>query len=470
MPKPSRTRKQASTERGATVLLFTFCSFLVIIPMVGLAIDGSIALWTKAKLSAAVDAAALAAGRSVNVSGDPTQEQALAQSVAEKWFPANFPAGWLDAKVVSGPTVNVAEDNKTLTTSVQASVQAPLFFLRILGNNFQHVTVSASAQSSRRNLVLILVLDRSGSMSQSGSCGTLVTDAQNFVNYFTDGFDTLGLVTFSSSANLDYAPNTYFKSSSPTLSSVIGQIQCAGATSTTQALNVAYSAMEQENQQGALNVIVLFTDGQPNTILSKNWPINSSGSCTNPLGTGIIPGTITGAITTAGSSPYGIYDPSQYTGMNQGGSLSPISSSYNATGCRFEKYGLNSIGGSTPDIASIPSQDVFGNLTTGYSGSNLKFNGTDIVDASFNSAVNQAISIRQDPTLQPVIFTIGLGSGVGTTEQQFLERVANDPRAPADQYGYDSNYAAGTFVYAPDATELQTAFYEIASEILRLSQ
>jgi len=42
---------------------------MVMIPMIGLAIDGSILYWTKAKLSAAVDAAALAVGR--DLSGNP---------------------------------------------------------------------------------------------------------------------------------------------------------------------------------------------------------------------------------------------------------------------------------------------------------------------------------------------------------------------------------------------------------------
>jgi Flp pilus assembly protein TadG len=47
------------------MVLFTMLIALVIVPMVGLAIDGSIAFWARAKLSAAVDAAALAAGRSI---------------------------------------------------------------------------------------------------------------------------------------------------------------------------------------------------------------------------------------------------------------------------------------------------------------------------------------------------------------------------------------------------------------------
>lgn len=461
----NRARKKA--ERGATILLFTFCTMTLVIPMIGLAIDGSVAMWTKAKLSAAVDAAALAAGRSMTSTGSFADQQAMAKTVATNWFHANFPIGWLNTTLVSGPTVDVEETGKTITSSVQASVSAPLFFMRIFGPNFQRVTVSASAISSRRNLVLVLVLDRSGSMSQSGSCGTMVADAQSFVNFFTDGFDTLGLVTFSSTANLDYTPSLDFK---PGLSDTIGNIQCTGATSTTQALNVAYSALVSAGEPGALNVIVLFTDGQPNTILSKDWPINSGGSCS---GTGVIPGTIAGAITTVGTdsnaTPYGIYDPSK------SGNLSPLSpaSSYNATNCLFETNGLSYIGGESTrrynipaDIASIPSQDVFGNLTTGYQPNDLTFNGPNIVAASFNSADDQAYKIRHDATLQPMIFTIGLGAGVGPTEQEFLERLANDPRSTS----YEPSLAAGTFVYAPDASELQTAFYQIASEILRLSQ
>ncbi|MGH9583844.1 MAG: pilus assembly protein TadG-related protein, partial [Bryobacteraceae bacterium] len=109
------------------MLLFTFCTFLLVIPMVGLAIDGSVALWTKAKLSAAVDAAALAAGRSMTSSGTFQQQQTVAEQAATNWFAANFPAGWLGT-TVTGLNVSVQENpNKTLTTTVQASVLAPLF-------------------------------------------------------------------------------------------------------------------------------------------------------------------------------------------------------------------------------------------------------------------------------------------------------------------------------------------------------
>lgn len=493
-------------ERGATVLLFTFCTFLLIVPMIGLAIDGSIAMWTKAKLSAAVDAAALAAGRSVSVSGNLQQEQSAATTVAQEWFAANFPSGWLNTSVVSGPTVNVQQSGKTITASVSASVQAPLFFMRIFGSNFQNVTVSASAQSSRRNLVLILVLDRSGSMSTSGACPTMIADAQSFVNYFTDGFDELGLITFSSSANLDYSPTLYFKSSSPSLSSTIGQIACTGATATTQALNLAYTTMQQVNEPGALNVIVLFTDGQPNAI-NASWPVRTSAHsayyryaynasyssqtvnsmpvfCTSTS-------NISGSMTVAGfhggviGQTWGIYNPSPQ-GITQG-SVPPVS----APGCSFDTYHSgyvsNNVDVARQDIAYIPSTDAYGNSTlvslfngsaykpvdmfpsgdgyAGYPRVDEQENG--IVAASFNSADNQAYKIRHDSTFTPIIFTIGLGGAPDAPiDQDFLERIANDPRGSS----YESTLAAGTFAYAPNASQLQMAFYQIASEILRLSQ
>jgi Flp pilus assembly protein TadG len=52
------------------VVLMTVMLGTVLLPMVGLAIDGSILFMIKAKLQAAVDAAALAGGRSLSVGLD----------------------------------------------------------------------------------------------------------------------------------------------------------------------------------------------------------------------------------------------------------------------------------------------------------------------------------------------------------------------------------------------------------------
>jgi hypothetical protein len=82
-------------ERGISIILFTLVSILVLLPMIGLAIDGSILFWTKAKLTSALDAAALAAGRSPSI--DPS-------FVAQQYVYANLPPGWLGCKYTAGPT------------------------------------------------------------------------------------------------------------------------------------------------------------------------------------------------------------------------------------------------------------------------------------------------------------------------------------------------------------------------------
>src|SRR5581483_3628036 len=172
-------------QRGATLLLFTILVTLVLIPLLGLAIDGAVVFWVRAKLSAAVDAAALAAGRSINAYVTQPQNTGTAANVAQEWFAANYPSGWLGTSIVGGgPSVTV-QPTQTMTQQVNVSASAvvPLYFMRLLGKS--SITIGASAQSARRNLNMVLVLDRSGSMGPaptgSDACPTMKTAAQNFV-------------------------------------------------------------------------------------------------------------------------------------------------------------------------------------------------------------------------------------------------------------------------------------------------
>src|SRR4051794_5176281 len=84
-----------SAERGATLIMFTMLTAMVLLPMIGLAIDGSVLYWTKAKLSAAVDAAALAVGRDLSVNSTTT---------AQTYVYANLPQGWLGTAYSPAPT------------------------------------------------------------------------------------------------------------------------------------------------------------------------------------------------------------------------------------------------------------------------------------------------------------------------------------------------------------------------------
>jgi Flp pilus assembly protein TadG len=128
----SERSSRRRTERGAAVLLFTLMIAAVLLPLVGLSIDGGLAYLAHARLVAAVDGASLAISRAPQSSG-------LAQ-LATQYVEANFPAQMVNA---TSPKVDV--DSKTLT--VRASTKMGLCFLGILGKP----TISISAESHARH-------------------------------------------------------------------------------------------------------------------------------------------------------------------------------------------------------------------------------------------------------------------------------------------------------------------------------
>ena len=498
------------------MILFTFIMILVIVPVIGLAIDGSIVMWEKARLATAVDAAALAAGRSLSAGQDLASQTTSAVNMAQTYFNANFQPGQMGTTVVNGPTVTIAQSaaSATRTVTIQANVNVPLYFLRLLG--FTTASLQDSGQASRRDVNVMLVLDRSGSMDRSGSCKPMITAAQSFTNVFVDGRDQLGLVTFQTTGKVDYTPTTTFKSSSLSLSSVLGQLVCAGGTGSAEALSLAYKQIQNSGWIGALNVVVFFSDGWPNAITFDIAPdgtdnrlpvITQDGinqgqtdqrygwsdyntphdtvpsSCASPVP---MAGVFMGYATTT-------YDPRGYTlGVL---SPSPISinssagntfTAINAQGCSFtdtSDYGNNSVQLGRQDVAYLPSHDKYGNptsMTISPSGLIPPFRPVDLFyyggslqirpdtpsaidDASFVAADNAAYKIRYDPKFSTVIYSIGLGSLV---DNDFMERIANDPRASS----YDSAKPAGQYYYAPSAAQLNTIFQQIASQVLRISQ
>jgi Flp pilus assembly protein TadG len=485
-------------EHGASMLLFMFVISLLLIPLMGLAIDGAVVFWVRAKLTAAVDAAALAGGRSINIYYSSAQNSGTAVTVAQEWFAANYPSGWLGTAVVGGTPSVTIQPTQTATqqVNVSASVTVPLYFMRLLGKN--SITIGAAAQSARRNLNLLLVLDRSGSMGPaptgSNACPTMIAAAQNFVNMFTDGFDNIGLITFSSTANsnpIDYGPTTYFKSSTPSLSTTLGNISCTGATSTAQALNVAYQSIQSTDMESALNVVVLFTDGQPNEVVYNGWPIKTKTDTRNDPNTwtptvvgksscdsgitlngGLTIGLVSGTQPSNTGYTVGLFDTSSRVAINAAPGLS------SGSDCAFTTLGFTYV---RDDVAYIPDSDAYGNATnSGYKGAPDTFTSGNyhghirddeqipgVMAAAFNAADNQATTMRNDTTYTIVIYTIGLdGAPDVSIDSTFLERLANDPRSPI----YDSTKPAGYYAYAKDASALNQAFYQVASQVLRLSR
>jgi Flp pilus assembly protein TadG len=443
-------------RRKGIAVLVTAVTLTVLIPVVGLAIDGAILYAVRARLSAAVDAGALAGARMLARGQDLASQRDSAVDTARRFFLANFPDGHLFTQNRSLSIVVDETQLKVRTVRINAAVDAPLYFMKVLSQNA--VNVKTVGTATRRDVNLMLVLDRSGSLQNTGSCTPLKEAAKSFVGYFANGRDRLGLVSYAVTYTNDFAPASNFLSASPNINSKIDAITCTSGTNTSQALTNAWTPIKNFNEPGALNVLVFFTDGQPNTVTGQ-WSIKGTSTCSSKTAKA---GAI--ALTTTGGQ-VGLlkYLPGQTEN-------SMITSD---TNCYFyghgSQYVLNDV------VDQMVAQDIYGNSTAGY----RAFRGTvpykianyastydnNMAIAATNASNNAATAIKNDP-LSPVIYSIGLGNATDAPAEEFMRRVANDPLSPA----YNSAKPAGMYVYAPDASQLKAAFVKIASIVLRLSE
>jgi Flp pilus assembly protein TadG len=469
-------------RRGSAAILLTMMLTFLLLPLTGLAIDGSIQYLVRTKLSAAVDASALAGARSLSKGLDLASQTAAAQLTVEKFFAANFPTGFWRTSPVD-LSISIAETSlKTRSVTVSASLTSPLYFLRMLG--FESTNIAVQGRASRRDVNVILVLDRSGSLTEADACDDLRAAARAFVDSFAEGRDRLGMVTFGGSSREDFVSTVNFKTASPSLSSKIGNIACNGATGSAQALSQAYNIIKDDiHEPGALNVILFFTDGQPNAI-TASFPVKTQTTSYSPTGKST-------CLDEAGrSNTHGAWNPAPKVGFvnlattsvrgvrNHNAPAIPVSADpnaiSNASGCYFSGSSSN-LTKVAQDIAYIPDTDYFGNSIWGYKSvpkytsgpydNKARINSTTAVEnASINALDNAAARIRLDTNYAVLIYSIGLG-GAEAAEHTLLQRVSNDPSSPI----YNPDHPIGMYVYAPTVAQLNDAFYRIASEILRLA-
>jgi Flp pilus assembly protein TadG len=487
-------RKKRS--RGIAIVLTTL-TLSVTLPLVGLGFDVGTLFLIKSKLQTATDSAALAGARALSVGSTSSAQATNAVTVAQSFFNGNFPSGyWKTTAASASAVVDSTSTPNYRTVTVTATVQAPLYFLRVL--NQQYSTINVIGQAGRRDVMMMLVLDRSNSMNQIvagtglSACSIMMTDAQAFLNYFAAGRDEIGLVVFGSSTYV-YPPTTTFTtpdSNGNTIASLIASISCYGDTSTAAAMNAAYGQIQTVNSTTRENVVVLMTDGLPTSItadfVADHLIRNNDFGC-NPTGPSVFGGgTVNGNMFPGGS--LGLLVPSQPLLSNPDTVILPTGS-----GCHFwlPLGSYANMGYVSQDVASLPTADYFGNSTQGnYTIESPSYgsaaNLNDVTDAqgavyaAINAVDNQANTIRTNATLKPYIYTIGL-SGDGAVDQYpdplLLMKMANDPNlagisgAGQTFYNQQIGQPQGLNVNAPDATQLALAFDTIARQIsIRLSQ
>ncbi len=479
-------------ERGvATILVAMF--LILFVSCIGLAVDMGRAYIVKTALSTAVDGAALAAARLL------PQGQSAASAAAINIFNANFPPGFLGVGAISTyPVFGTTSDGSDLIT-ITVTTNIPTTFMKVAGINT--VNLMASGQATRRVVDMAFVIDRSGSLA--GDFPAVKTASSAFVGKFDTVFDRVALLSFADNTRLHDAfvsPGRGFNLG--TIQSHINTLQLGGATATAEGLYQAWDQLRviPTNNQSGLRVVVLFTDGTPNSFPAAFTGV--AGTCTNNCNAACVPGgtpkNLTGTLvsldypfipgtmtTTDNPDVTGLY----VTNANNAGTF------VNGTDCRwtcgnqFIKTTVN------PGIPTLPVQSTH----TPASGSGtiprnfLLYDGTipgqraligtapypDHVQNANNAARNVAEgianAIRADTTGRSRIhiFTLGLGpvlnAGTGSnaeTGASMLQRIANDPAS----LDYQSGQPEGGYFFAGSAAQLDSAFTAIRDRIIRLSQ
>ena len=136
-------------SRGIAIVLTTL-TLSITLPLVGLGFDIGTLYLIKSKLSAAADSAALAGARALSLGATPSAQASNADSIAQNFFSGNFPTGYWNT---SNPSASVVVDDTSQpnyrTVTVNATVQAPLYFLRVFRQTYS--TINVSSQAGRRD-------------------------------------------------------------------------------------------------------------------------------------------------------------------------------------------------------------------------------------------------------------------------------------------------------------------------------
>ncbi|MGA9547399.1 MAG: TadE/TadG family type IV pilus assembly protein [Rhodomicrobium sp.] len=186
-------------ERGVIAVLFAIL-ILPLMTVMAIAIDLSQFLVMKQQLRSALDAAAL------DIAQQPTLSNAAATSEVQAFITANYPV-----LSVIGRLQSVTVTRATTSVVITATASMNTNFLQIIGYSTLGVTVSSQSSATLNKLEVVLVLDNTGSMSNtygsmSGIDG-LQTAATTLVNTLFASDPTLqyvkvGIVPFTATVNV----------------------------------------------------------------------------------------------------------------------------------------------------------------------------------------------------------------------------------------------------------------------------
>jgi Flp pilus assembly protein TadG len=455
--------RQNPFQRGQ-ILVLAAVSMIVLIGFVGLALDAGRGYGVKAKLNAAVEAAAMGAARALSNGADDAARIAAARQAAKDLYAANFSSDYLGAAATPLSDAMIVATHETSgagsgtnggywNVNVTGSATMPLIFMGIFG--LAAPVVGATGTTIRRDLDVIVVLDTSGSLgTPSDTLPKLKAAAINFVNMFNAGSngDRVGVVSFASGRVVDVA---ILKTGARGFdkAQVIDAINALTASGSTTASEGLRQALIEINgvplaSRSSQRSIVFFSGGAPNGV-----PATFRDGAAD----------VTGDLYSEADAP--------------GSAAATLLYRYDQRDTLLGKYfNITTLPDSGIAIAGQP--DV---LLAGYNGKRSLM-GSPVTNTRCNvnkAARNMVENVANAARSQGIrVHSIGLGQRVNQQEIDFcsydsteygrviLKRLAN----AADSDTLSATQPGGLYVWAETASDLANAFATIASEILRLSR
>ncbi len=291
-------------QNGSFIVMLTL-SFSLLGTFIGFALDFGHAYLARARLHRLVDAAALSAAKSLQgqtgfeakatraacdsmvTNGATVVMTATGTCEASTGAPIKVAVGFFDVQVPGGPPlrhVQITADDFVSTTFLR-------FLSWLVPGDYSTIPIKAMAQAGpERPIDLMLVLDRSGSMTQPDGTGkpkinSLKTTVNEFLDNSFSSLDRVGMVSFASrgcgdgtgrdsttssncvaDVDLDLATTSFLT----TLKSRVNSLVAEGLTNTMEAIQTARRSMavvfDDPNRATTRKAVLLITDGQPTAL------------------------------------------------------------------------------------------------------------------------------------------------------------------------------------------------------------
>lgn len=254
-------KKLLRSDSGNVLITLALC-LLVLCAFLAFGVEAGRWYLVRAELSKSVDAGSLMGAKNIsNPHVDP-------EDIAEEIGQANFDTGFLatpeggqgavefDAQMVDGSKV-----------TVEGTTDALGILSKLWG--IDHVDVGSVGAAAMKEVEIMMVLDRSGSMAGQPMADLKVA-AKSFIDHFQDSEDRdkVGLVSFSHWVSVDRPLGNNFVS--PMKTAIDGMI-AQNFTNPEDALDQANGPLGLTDQSGVpadrrvAQFVIFFSDGRPNS-------------------------------------------------------------------------------------------------------------------------------------------------------------------------------------------------------------